>query len=393
MSAKPLNLAISHIDGTGWTGGAVYLQNLMLALKSLEGAERPQISLLALEGNPAGYAGLRSLGDAVLTWPAAWSDSRLTARLSRRLRGTKGHWRRVERFLEANGINCLFGLESYGPGFGLPVLSWIPDFQHLHYPDMFSRIEIEQRNAAYAEAAATASRVVLSSRDALGDFARFSPASAGKGRVLSFVAHVPADIYDADPAGVCREYHLPERFFYLPNQFWKHKNHAVVIEALARLTRTAPDITVVCTGNTHDARNSGHFAGLLTEIARHGLRDRIILLGLVPHAHTFQLMRQSLAVLQPSLFEGWSTTVEEAKSVGKPLLLSSLAVHREQDPPESVYFDPRDPDALADALREVDAAAVPGPSLPLEAAARACLLPRTQAFGRTFLSIAREAAA
>ncbi len=374
-----------------WTGGTVYLKNLLTALKSLEDAERPQVSVFASEADAAGVAGLRSYADAVLMRPDLRART-LPARVLRRLRGVRGQRRQTGRFLKAAGVSCVFGRESYGPDFAVPVITWLYDFQHLHYPEMFTPEENADRSRLFAEAAQDAARIAVSSRDALNDFARFAPASAAKGRVLSFVAQVPSDIYAADPGGMCREYALPERFFYLPNQFWKHKNHSVVIEALALLTQSAPDIAVVCTGNTYDVRHPGHFAGLLTEIARHGLRDRMILLGMVPHAHTFQLMRQSLAVLQPSLFEGWSTTVEEAKSVGKPMLLSSLAVHREQDPPESVYFDPRDAAALAAAMREVDAAAKPGPSLHLEEQARACLLPRTQAFGRAFVEIAQEAA-
>ena len=63
---------------------------------------------------------------------------------------------------------------------------------------------------------------------------------------------------------------------------------------------------------------------------------------MLPRAHVFRLMRQSLAVLQPSLFEGWSTSVEEAKSVGKRMILLDIPVHREQDPPRALFFDPRD---------------------------------------------------
>ncbi len=392
MSRKSLNIAVGHIDGSGWTGGTVYLKNVLTALRSLAEDERPRVSLAVAEGTSEGsYAALAPFVDAVLPLPLS-SGGSLPQRLLRRVQGSAGRSRRTGRVLKAAGVDCLFGLDTYGPGFAVPTLAWLYDFQHLHYPEMFAPGENAERSRLFAEAARDAARIVVSSRDALKDFVNFAPESAAKGRVLSFVAQVPADIYDADPGGLCREYHLPERFFYLPNQFWKHKNHTVVIEALARLTHTAPDITIVCTGNTHDARNPSHFAGLLTEIARHGLRDRMILLGLVPHAQTFQLMRQSLAVLQPSLFEGWSTTVEEAKSVGKPMLLSSLAVHREQDPPESVYFDPQDADALAEAMQELHTAWLPGPTLHLEEKARTCLLPRTQAFGRTFLGIAREAA-
>ena len=386
-----MNLAVSHIDGTGWTGGTVYLKNLLIALKSLDEAERPRVRLLtSAETDPSSYATLLPYTDGVLMRPRYPSKRSLPARLYHRLRRTKGQDKLMESYLKTSGIDCIFGVESYGPGFDLPVLTWLPDFQHLHRPEMFSDAEIEQRNRSFTEAAENAVRVVVSSRDALADFERFAPAQAHKGRVLSFVAQVPSDIYETDPSGVCQEYNLPERFLYLPNQFWKHKNHAVVIEALALLKQQNPEVTVVCTGNTQDYRNSHYFANLMTEIARQGLRNQMIILGLVPHAHTFQLMRQSLAVLQPSLFEGWSTTVEEAKSVGKPMLLSSLPVHCEQNPPASVYFEPSAAVSLAQKMHDLYRTNTPGPNQHLEEQARACLEQRTQEFGKTFMAIMRE---
>ena len=63
------------------------------------------------------------------------------------------------------------------------------------------------------------------------------------------------------------------------------------------------------------------------------------------------LMRSASGVLNPSLFEGWSTTVEEAKLLGKRLILSDIPVHREQDPAAALYLDPRDPAAWAEAMR------------------------------------------
>ena len=59
-----------------------------------------------------------------------------------------------------------------------------------------------------------------------------------------------SDVYDTDPGWICDEYRLPDRFVYLPNQFWVHKGHRLVIEALAELPANQPDVTVVCTGNT-----------------------------------------------------------------------------------------------------------------------------------------------
>ena len=49
-------------------------------------------------------------------------------------------------------------------------------------------------------------------------------------------------------------------------------------------------------------------------------------------------MRQSLAVIQPSLFEGWSTIVEESRSIGKNIIISDLDVHKEQNFRRSIFF-------------------------------------------------------
>ena len=73
-------------------------------------------------------------------------------------------------------------------------------------------------------------------------------------------------------------------------------------------------------------------------------------------------MAYSAAVINPSRFEGWSTSVEEAKTFQKPLLLSDIAVHREQAPTLGHFFPVDDPLALADIMTKV----VSSPSIPLD---------------------------
>ena len=72
---------------------------------------------------------------------------------------------------------------------------------------------------------------------------------------------------------------------------------------------------------------------------------------MIPYADLAALMQASVALLNPSLFEGRSTPVEEARALGVPLLLSDLAVHREQAGDDAVYFERHSAAALADALQ------------------------------------------
>jgi hypothetical protein len=62
-------------------------------------------------------------------------------------------------------------------------------------------------------------------------------------------------------------------------------------------------------------------------------------------------MKYSVAVINPSLFEGWSSTVEECKGVGKPMILSDLGVHKEQYP-EAIYFERSSSEMLADVMEK-----------------------------------------
>ena len=54
------------------------------------------------------------------------------------------------------------------------------------------------------------------------------------------------------------------------------------------------------------------------------------------------LMYHSLAVINPSKFEGRSSTVEQAKSLGKKIILSNINIHKEQNPKYAKYFRAED---------------------------------------------------
>ena len=117
--------------------------------------------------------------------------------------------------------------------------------------------------------------------------------------------------------------------------------------------------------------------------------EQVQLLGLVSRERLVSLMRRALAVIQPSLFEGWSTVVEDARALGRPCLLSDLPVHREQNPPGARFFPPESAEALAGLIAELWEHGTPGPDLEAEAAARETARAQQLAFGREFLELAR----
>jgi glycosyltransferase involved in cell wall biosynthesis len=71
---------------------------------------------------------------------------------------------------------------------------------------------------------------------------------------------------------------------------------------------------------------------------------------MIPYDDVQALMLSAAALINPSRFEGWSTTVEEAKSLGVEMLLSDINVHREQAEQNALFFEQDKPAQLAEQM-------------------------------------------
>ena len=76
-------------------------------------------------------------------------------------------------------------------------------------------------------------------------------------------------------------------------------------------------------------------------------------LGIVPYEDMMSLIYNSISLINPSNFEGWSSSVEQAKSMGKKIILSNIAVHKEQDPKRAEFFDKNNHHELARIIKKI----------------------------------------
>ena len=197
---------------------------------------------------------------------------------------------------------------------------------------------------------------------------------------------------NAPPSGLHQEHRIPEKYLYLPNQFWAHKNHITVLKSLVILRDQYRIIVpLVCSGAQSDRRNSSHFSKLREFIREHNLTDQVWFLGLVPRTEQLDVFRRAAGVVQPSLFEGWSTVVEDTRAIGRPLFLSDIPVHREQAPPTGTFFPPESHERLAALLGDTWAHLSPGPDLDAEATALKQTRMQVRESALEFCRIAREA--
>jgi len=333
----------------GWMGAVNYYRNLFMAIqKSPETGIRPVV-LAGFKSDVTAYEGLAEVIRSSMFDRASlsWLLSQFLARV------LPGRDYLLYWFLRRHRIDMLSHSGRLWRGCSIPTLGWIPDFQHLRLVGFFDGKESAVRNAAFPNIIRRSEALVLSSQDALHDLKTYFPDIAIPAYVLNFVSCLQSSS-NGSPSRIelMTRYKLDRPWFYIPNQFWAHKNHGVVVQALRQLKADGKRPLVVATGLTSDSRNSRYFPALMESVADYGLDDDFRVLGVVPYDEVVALMKYSTAVINPSLFEGWSTSVEESKSMGKSVILSSIAVHLEQRPQRAHYFDANDPHALA---REMNA--------------------------------------
>lgn len=344
MSGGCLRILLHIQDrSAGWAGGLNYLRAVIELLDCQPEATRPDIlvfndlpdSGLQEALNRPAVACVLGADGAVLRVREADMEARLAAlEPSQRRRSL------------AEQADALYPIV---PGDPYPINPkhwlWVPDFQHRHLPEFFTPEEWAQREARVRELLARPCPLILSSRSALADLKSFFPDHAARPHVWHFRSL-------ARPQGndrlreVRARYGLPDRFLFIPNQFWAHKDHGTAFRALARLREQGEVIQLICTGSKEDHRRPDYYDTLFAMATRLGLTG-IRHLGSIPHADVLACLQMATCVIQPSRFEGWSTLVEDALALGVPLAASQLPVHVEQMGKDGMFFAPGDADGLA----------------------------------------------
>jgi glycosyltransferase involved in cell wall biosynthesis len=208
------------------------------------------------------------------------------------------------------------------------------DVQHHELPGMFSRGERWLRSWAYDETARRADRVLTISEHARRGIVEHLGVAPERVEAIPLGVDHARFVPDGPAAGG-----LPERYVLYPANMWPHKNHERLLAAFARLQDH--DVLLVLTGQTYgrEALLTGH--------------ERVLHLGHVAHGEMPALYRGALAVVFPSLFEGFGLPPLEAMACGTPVAASDRGAVAEVCGDAALAFDPEDVDAITAAIERV----------------------------------------
>ena len=92
-----------------------------------------------------------------------------------------------------------------------------------------------------------AQTVMLSSNDAKKHCNNFYKHSISKSVSVPFAVK-PSIQDDEQNVDVYKKYNIPTNYLYIPNQFWRHKNHIVVLDAVSILKKRNIYFNIIFTG-------------------------------------------------------------------------------------------------------------------------------------------------
>ncbi len=215
---------------------------------------------------------------------------------------------------------------------------WKPDFQEMYYPQYISQIEYNYVVDNMKKIASDQNfTLILSSKDSYTDFEKFFGPHRNAAKMLRFISLLP-NIDKLNPDQVLRKYAINTRYFMVSNQFWPHKNHHLVLEAINLLKDEIKDFVVVFSGKQSSYRDREYFSKLQVYINNHNIKQFVRFIGFVPREEQLVIMKKSISVVQPSLFEGWSTVIEDCKALNHFVLAGDLAVNQEQIEKNCLFF-------------------------------------------------------
>lgn len=245
-------------------------------------------------------------------------------------------------FLLNNDIKILSHSGWIGNKSKILNFPWIPDLQEIHLPHNFSFLNRIIRRARILFCNKYSTKILISSTSVRKDLKSISLSAYKNSILIKHSVEVPHPNKIRTFKYLKKKYKISKDYFFLPNHYWIHKNHFTVLKSLCVNNFHKKRYEIISTGATFDHRHPNHFLNIKKFIKSNKLTKNYKILGIVPYIDLVSLIYHSLAVINPSLSEGWSNTVEQAKALNKKTIISNIRVHREQKNNNSVLFNPHD---------------------------------------------------
>ncbi len=255
----------------------------------------------------------------------------------------------TKSFIEQNCDLWIFPSQDIW-SYSLPInsISTVHDLMHRYeknFPEAGSKKEYLFREIHYERTCKYSKGILVDSELGKQQLVESYNANESKIFILPFIA--PKYIFEENDVDLA-DYDLPKKYIFYPAQFWEHKNHKGLVNAVSLIINKLPDLKVVLVG----APNNG-YKELIQLIGKMNLQNVFIFLDHVPDKHMSTLYKNARALIMPTFFGPTNIPPLEAFATGCPVAVSNVYAMPEQVGETGLLFDPRSPEDIANTIHNL----------------------------------------
>jgi glycosyltransferase involved in cell wall biosynthesis len=244
----------------------------------------------------------------------------------------------------------------------VPAMVTVHDLNHRIYtefPEVIALGEFERREYYFRNASRSALTLLVESETGREDLLNFyADTGLAQDRVVVLpvlpAPSVRSGVSEQERASVQQRYGLSGGYLFYPAQFWPHKNHLRLIQALYHLKQAARLTPTLVLGGSYSGFWRRRTFGIAMRAARRlGVDAQVRYLGFIPDEDMSALYADAAGLAMPTFFGPSNIPVLEAFAMGCPVVTSDIRGIREQTDGAAILVDPRSPEAIADGLRRL----------------------------------------
>ncbi len=257
-----------------------------------------------------------------------------------------------EQELERNNIDLIYFLSPSTLSLDLVAMNYVITVWDLchrdtpEFPEVNNYREFENRELLYTKSLKKAVAILVDSQLGKDNVVKRYGIDEHRVYVAPFLPSINS--IETEYINIKQKYQIQNDYIYYPAQFWSHKNHVYIIDALVLLKARGVILTAIFSGS-----NKGNLEYILLYAKSQGVEDFVKYIGFAPNKEIYHLYKQSLALVMPSYFGPTNIPPLEAFAIGTPVIYSDLEGLRDQVRNGALLCDLKNPDSLAKHLFEL----------------------------------------
>ena len=241
---------------------------------------------------------------------------------------------------------CISLEQTYNPlSKEVRVIGPVHDLMHRYetlFPEIAAPAEYALREKTFGRHAKHAAAVLVDSAIGKAQLIESYGVAENRVHILPFIPSPLLTESSGRPASFAT---ITAPFIFYPAQFWPHKNHMAIIQAIAMLPENLP-LHCVFVGTT----DKEAFVPVREAMEKAGLRERVHILGYVSDADVAWFYKNAFALVMATFCGPTNIPPLEAMQYGCPVIVSEVYGMPEQCGDAALYIDPRKPEQIVEAL-------------------------------------------